>query len=523
MTISRAELEGLARACELGELAAFEPAAPRLGWCLTESARVALLRALANTDHGRWQCQGASTLTLTDAIALLTEAATSESGIAMITRPRTTGQGVELAIALRHADRAHFGARYAPSESTLPAMVWPELNPWYEVTERNRGNLQRWAETAEGIVSVEIAERRDPGLELLAAVIADPDDVERRLVYADWLLERGDSRGELIQLCERRLALGQRDRELDEGIARLEREHGARIAGSVGRVARKYTLARGFVSIVEMSARSFAIHGEHLLALHPVDRLDLAKLDNDSLALFANTPAVRQLRGLQLRQSVPASFDELCRGSMFDSLRHFEIWAWQTRGDPLDAFARWRAPRLRSMTLFNVDSAARIVAGIGRNDVVRLRVLGVYLPTSMNWSGATLAGPSFAQLFALRLRSEDAGVEELFDGAELPALETLDIDDAISIERIAFPGLRRLLLRGPVSAPAFEGLLARHPRLESIELSEVDISELDRVLEAALALPTEHPLKTLALPSRAADRELLARARRRFGGFGGLV
>jgi len=35
---------------------------------------------------------------------------------------------------------------------------------------------------------------------LLAAIAASPDDDRPRLVYADWLLERGEARGELIQI-----------------------------------------------------------------------------------------------------------------------------------------------------------------------------------------------------------------------------------------------------------------------------------------------------------------------------------
>ena len=38
------------------------------------------------------------------------------------------------------------------------------------------------------------------GTELLEAVYAAPDDDGRRLVYADWLQEHGDPRGELIVL-----------------------------------------------------------------------------------------------------------------------------------------------------------------------------------------------------------------------------------------------------------------------------------------------------------------------------------
>jgi uncharacterized protein (TIGR02996 family) len=51
---------------------------------------------------------------------------------------------------------------------------------------------------------------------LLAAVHADPDDLETRLVYGDALSEAGDPRGELIALqCHRGSApAGEREREL---------------------------------------------------------------------------------------------------------------------------------------------------------------------------------------------------------------------------------------------------------------------------------------------------------------------
>jgi uncharacterized protein (TIGR02996 family) len=40
----------------------------------------------------------------------------------------------------------------------------------------------------------------DEGVELRSAIAADPDAVENWLVYADWLTDRGDPRGELINL-----------------------------------------------------------------------------------------------------------------------------------------------------------------------------------------------------------------------------------------------------------------------------------------------------------------------------------
>ena len=46
---------------------------------------------------------------------------------------------------------------------------------------------------------------------LRTAIFANPDDDAPRLVYADWLLERGDPRGEFIQIqCKLGRAIGAR-------------------------------------------------------------------------------------------------------------------------------------------------------------------------------------------------------------------------------------------------------------------------------------------------------------------------
>src|SRR5262245_27467685 len=55
------------------------------------------------------------------------------------------------------------------------------------------------------------------------AVLAAPDDDGPRLVYADWLSERGDPRGELIQV---QIARDHGGGELAEREAELWRVHG---------------------------------------------------------------------------------------------------------------------------------------------------------------------------------------------------------------------------------------------------------------------------------------------------------
>ena len=58
--------------------------------------------------------------------------------------------------------------------------------------------------------------------ELLRAIEAQPNDDEVRRVYADWLIDRGDPRGEFIQLqCELVRARGKRAGEIRERAQKL--------------------------------------------------------------------------------------------------------------------------------------------------------------------------------------------------------------------------------------------------------------------------------------------------------------
>lgn len=87
------------------------------------------------------------------------------------------------------------------------------------------------------------AKSRASGAELLAAIYEHPDDDGPRLVYADWLQERGDPRGEFIALQVRG--------ELDAAGAKREREllkqHGKAWLGPLAKVLNsEVTWRRGF-------------------------------------------------------------------------------------------------------------------------------------------------------------------------------------------------------------------------------------------------------------------------------------
>lgn len=99
---------------------------------------------------------------------------------------------------------------------------------------------------------------------LLAAIAADPDDDEPRIVYADWLQQQGDPRGELIAVqCavarRRSPALAAREREL---LERYEVEWLAAAGLSPG----EGRLARGFLDEVDASAARVAASIDRIAA-----------------------------------------------------------------------------------------------------------------------------------------------------------------------------------------------------------------------------------------------------------------
>src|SRR4051812_6593207 len=107
-----------------------------------------------------------------------------------------------------------------------------------------------------------------------SAVAAAPDDDLPRLIYADWLDERGDVRGEFIRL---QIAEARGAATADE-VARADawgRQHAHEWAGGVAEHALVWEFRRGFVDRVIMNAGEFLTCGDPLLAAHPVRRLTL--------------------------------------------------------------------------------------------------------------------------------------------------------------------------------------------------------------------------------------------------------
>lgn len=160
--------------------------------------------------------------------------------------------------------------------------------------------------------------------ELCALVYEEPDSDGPRMVYADWLLERGDPRGELISL-----QIKARDQELtrseQQRLRSLVREHARRCAGPLEPAIpakSPIVLDRGFVSSCEVSFRT----NKSLTTLlgHPAWRTVRELGGRPPLALVTD-PRLTSLRAVRgLLESEAADLAELPRELPFVSLGYVQ-------------------------------------------------------------------------------------------------------------------------------------------------------------------------------------------------------
>ncbi len=222
------------------------------------------------------------------------------------------------------------------------------------------------------------------------AIRDTPDDLTLRLVYADWLDEAGDSRGELIRLqCELDgVPLGDPRRNvLRESIQRLILEHQSEWLAPLRKRVLGWQQARlefGLAENVAMSPAAFVKHAEtglfeempHLVGvwlqgaekplLKAVDSPGLSRLMSLTLSVFgplrtetlldrlASTPGVRHLTTLNLGNG-----------------RYGDEGIARLLGSP-------HLPRLRRLNLQNNSLTARTAAALVESPILpELRLLAL--------------------------------------------------------------------------------------------------------------------------------------------------
>ncbi len=142
----------------------------------------------------------------------------------------------------------------------------------------------------------------------LQAIREDPDDDVARLVFADWLTDHGDPRGEFLHVQVRLAALPEGDPtrlDLAERAADLLSEYEAEWVGMVAQVAQTWEFRRGFVERVTMEEQDFLDCAGELTRAVPLRSVRLLNARAGGLEELAACP---HLSGIEeLEQSFPLS------------------------------------------------------------------------------------------------------------------------------------------------------------------------------------------------------------------------
>jgi len=286
-------------------------------------------------------------------------------------------------------------------------------------------------------------------------IAAAPDDDAPRLVYADWLEERGDPRGTFVRVqcaLARLPADHPRRRELEQVEDSLFQSHGAAWAhGVAGRVS-GFKFHRGFVDEITLRADAFLEHAPLLLRLGTIRTVHLLNaaghvgglarspylariraldlcanhLCDDAARLLARSPAIRGLASLDLS---------------FNSLSSVGVQA-------LAAAKSW--PRLETLDLRGNDRIDDRAAGpLARAVMPALTTLDVrdcQLGPAGVW--ALIRGKALPKLTELRFAGNqlgDSGARALAASPRLPVLLATSKSLDLSHTGLGPAGLRTLV------------------------------------------------------------------------------
>jgi uncharacterized protein (TIGR02996 family) len=136
--------------------------------------------------------------------------------------------------------------------------------------------------------------------EFLQAIIAEPDDDGPRLVFADWLEERGDPRAEFIRVQCELASRPARDGRRPGWEARekaLLAQHGKAWLGPLAGLVTAWEFRRGFVEQITISATNLLEHVSLIFGCAPLRRLRLEHA-RGLVADLAALPPLARLAGL---------------------------------------------------------------------------------------------------------------------------------------------------------------------------------------------------------------------------------
>ncbi len=270
--------------------------------------------------------------------------------------------------------------------------------------------------------------------ELEALIAKTPDDAGNYSVYADWLIQQSDPRGELINAQLKRESSGGDD--LDARIADLHAKHDAEwLGGLAGAEGFSAEWRRGFLYDVTLGSDDAAIElGEMYQKLRPLPAAQLVR--NLRLAAFEDDdgePTWDSAVEAMVEYGVPATLRKL----VFDRGDYWDIsWTHLNTLEPVYA----RMPNLEHL---------EIILGhmnLGTINLPNLRHFEVWTGGFNSDNMKSVVGAKWPKLETLLLRfggSEDYGanctvddVLPLLDGKSIPNVKHLALANSPFIDRL---------------------------------------------------------------------------------------
>jgi uncharacterized protein (TIGR02996 family) len=137
----------------------------------------------------------------------------------------------------------------------------------------------------------------------LQAVLAEPDDDAPRLIYADWLEERGDPRGAFIRLqcaLERIVPADLARPDLEDEAGDLLHQNEEEWTAPLRGIASEWRFRRGFVEEATVAGDEFLARGDDLFSEFPIIRLRI-RLRRGQVGGVAASSHLGKLRTLDVR------------------------------------------------------------------------------------------------------------------------------------------------------------------------------------------------------------------------------
>lgn len=270
---------------------------------------------------------------------------------------------------------------------------------------------------------------------LLDEVLSDPDADDARLIYADWLEERDDPRGEFIRVqCELARAdpLSERYCDLSERNAALLAEHRDGWIDELQQDVSKAKFHRGFIDTITVRARQFVKVADDLFRNTPVHWLRLTYMSGAGEQL-AELPALQQIRSLDL-SSLSIKYEDLLA---FLSSPHLS----QLRDLNLLYHELFHADLGRVISSPRIAESLRSLNVIEQND-------------SRGFMSALCGGDGFPEMTDLAFGSDNSSAFQNIQSLSVPRLNslkirgTMTVSDAENVARLPVSQLKQLDLGG---------------------------------------------------------------------------